>query len=110
MSWAQLESLTVELGYRAQAEVLALMLDDAQERPVEQGCGLRRAPRARDGGGGEPTPFACPGSTRTFAQVSPDATVLAPGVPRRVGDLARRVAVSASTTSERHEPLLGRTQ
>jgi hypothetical protein len=61
MSWAQLESLMVELGHRAPAGVLALVLDEAQEALVEQVCGPRWAPHARDGDEGQPTPFACPG-------------------------------------------------
>jgi hypothetical protein len=61
MSWAQLESLMVELGHRAPAEVLALVLDEAQELLVERVCGPRRAPRARGGGDGEQAPFGCPG-------------------------------------------------
>ncbi len=51
----------VELGHRAPAEVLALVLDEAQERLVERVCGPRRAPRARGGGDGEQAPFGCPG-------------------------------------------------
>jgi hypothetical protein len=50
MSWAQLESLTVEPGHRAPAEVLALVLDEAQGLLVEQVRGPRRAPRVRGGG------------------------------------------------------------
>jgi hypothetical protein len=62
MSWAELEALMVELGHRAPAQVLALVLDEAQEGLVEQVCGPRRAPRAgREPGGGQPAPFACPG-------------------------------------------------
>ena len=62
MTWSQVESLMVELGHRAPAEVLALVLDEAQERLVLQVCGPRRAPRAASGvGAGVPAPFACPG-------------------------------------------------
>jgi hypothetical protein len=60
MSWAGLEALMVELGRRAPARVLALVLDQAQEGLVEQVCGPRRAPRAREGDQ-DPAPFACPG-------------------------------------------------
>jgi hypothetical protein len=60
VSWAQLESLMVELRHRAPAEVLALVLDDAQERLVERVCGPRRAPRAR-AEDADPAPFGCPG-------------------------------------------------
>jgi hypothetical protein len=62
LSWAELEALMVELGHRAPAQVLALVLDEAQERLVELVCGPRRAPRAgREAGGGQPAPFECPG-------------------------------------------------
>ena len=62
LSWSQVESLMVELGHRAPAEVLALVLDEAQERLVQQVCGPRRAPRASSGvGAGVSAPFACPG-------------------------------------------------
>lgn len=61
ISWAQLESLMVELGHRAPAEVLSLVLDEAQEALVEQVCGPRWAPHARGGEDGLAAPFACPG-------------------------------------------------
>lgn len=51
----------VELGHRAPAEVLALVLDEAQEALVEQVCGPRWAPRVRNGDEEETAPFACPG-------------------------------------------------
>ena len=77
VSWAQLESLMVELGHRAPAEVLALVLDEAQELLVEQVCGpgsgcetVARSPYSRLGG----LPLAAWGlafSARSLAVMTP---------------------------------------
>src|SRR5674536_343258 len=56
LSWNALESLVVGMSYEVPARALALALDDAQERLLQEACGPRWAPVL-----GLLAPFACPG-------------------------------------------------
>src|SRR5450759_2779563 len=56
LSWNALESLVVGMSHEVPARALALALDDAQERLLQEACGPRWAP-----GRGLLAPFACPG-------------------------------------------------
>src|SRR5450756_2291247 len=56
LSWNALESLVVGMSHEVPARALALALDDAQERLLQEACGPRWAPVR-----GLLAPFACPG-------------------------------------------------
>src|SRR5674536_359161 len=56
LSWNALESLVVGMSHEVPARALALALDDAQERLLQEACGPRWAPVL-----GLLAPFACPG-------------------------------------------------
>src|SRR5664280_2051240 len=56
LSWNALESLVVGMSHEVPARALALALDDAQERLLQEACGPRWAPVR-----GRLAPFACPG-------------------------------------------------
>src|SRR5664279_2974330 len=56
LSWNALESLVVGMSHELPARALALALDDAQERLLQEACGPRWAPVR-----GLLAPFACPG-------------------------------------------------
>src|SRR5674536_140839 len=56
LSWNALESLVVGMSHEVPARALALALDDAQERLLQEACGPRWAPVR-----GLLAPFTCPG-------------------------------------------------
>src|SRR5664280_3832477 len=56
LSWNALESLVVGMSHEVPARALALALDDAQERLLQEACGPRWAPVR-----GRLAPFACTG-------------------------------------------------
>src|SRR5674536_402409 len=68
LSWNALESLVVGMSHEVPARALALALDDAQERLLQEACGPRWAPVR-----GLLAPFAFPGcgAREDFARKTP---------------------------------------
>src|SRR5660397_100904 len=77
LSWNALESLVVGMSHEVPARALALALDDAQERLLQEACGPRRAP-----GGLRPQGEADPAAQAAHRRRDGRADPVARGVPR----------------------------
>src|SRR5664280_2012671 len=79
LSWNALESLVVGMSHEVPARALALALDDAQERLLQEACGPRWAPvracsrrsRARGAGPGRTSPARGSGPGRASCTPPP---------------------------------------
>src|SRR5664280_2683926 len=95
LSWNALESLVVGMSHEVPARALALALDDAQERLLQEACGPRWAPVR-----GLLAPFACPGcgAREDFARKGKRTR------PRTPGTRTARAGPAPAPTAARTPP------